>query len=110
LLVDTGMRRAELAGMTVGDVDLRMRMVSVVGKGDRKRQPAIGHKTAQAIDRYLRARLHHAQAWRDDLWLGLAGPLAKDGNGIAPLPPPQASERADANRRRLNARTPTAGV
>jgi site-specific recombinase XerD len=37
LLVDTGMRRAECVGMTVGDVDVDQRIVWVVGKGRRPR-------------------------------------------------------------------------
>ena len=54
LLVDTGMRRAECAGMTLDDVDLDQRIVWVLGKGRRPRALSIGRKTAQALDRYLR--------------------------------------------------------
>src|ERR687896_2470574 len=56
LLVDTGMRRAECAGMTLDDVDLDQRIVWVLGKGRRPRALPIGRKTAQAVDRYLRVR------------------------------------------------------
>jgi site-specific recombinase XerD len=42
LLVDTGMRRAECAGMTVDDVDLDQRIVWVLGKGRRPRALPIG--------------------------------------------------------------------
>jgi integrase/recombinase XerC len=56
LLVDTGMRRAECAGMSLDDVDLDQRIVWVLGKGRRPRALPIGRKTAQALDRYLRAR------------------------------------------------------
>src|SRR5919107_74211 len=56
LLVDTGMRRAECVGMTLEDVDLDQRIVWVLGKGRRPRALPIGRKTAQALDRYLRAR------------------------------------------------------
>jgi integrase len=38
LLVDTGMRRAECAGMTLDDVDLDQRIVWVLGKGRRPRR------------------------------------------------------------------------
>jgi integrase len=51
LLVDTGMRRAECAGMTLDDVDLDQRIVWVLGKGRRPRALPIGRKTAQALDR-----------------------------------------------------------
>jgi site-specific recombinase XerC len=59
LLVDTGMRRAECAGMTLDDVDLDQRIVWVLGKGRRPRALPIGGKTAQALDRYLRTREGH---------------------------------------------------
>jgi len=48
LLVDTGMRRAECAGMTLDDVDLDQRIVWVLGKGRRPRALPVGRKTAQA--------------------------------------------------------------
>jgi integrase len=44
LLVDTGMRRAECAGMTLEDVDLDQRIVWVLGKGRRPRALPIGRK------------------------------------------------------------------
>jgi integrase/recombinase XerC len=47
LLVDTGMRRAEYAGMTLDDVDLDQRIVWVLGKGRRPRALPIGRKTAK---------------------------------------------------------------
>jgi site-specific recombinase XerD len=81
LLFDSGIRRAELAGLGVADVDLRLKVVTVTGKGNRRRDPAFGHRTAQALDRYLRARAKHREAWRPELWLGLAGPMTD--NGIA---------------------------
>ena len=56
LLVDTGMRRAECAGMSLDDVDLDQRIVWVLGKGRRPRALPIGRKTAQALDRYVRVR------------------------------------------------------
>ncbi len=59
LLVDTGMRRAECVGMTLDDVALDQRIVWVLGKGRRPRALPIGRKTAQALDRYLRARDGH---------------------------------------------------
>lgn len=56
ILLDTGIRRAELEGMHVDDVDLSERMVTVTGKGSRTRTIRFGLKTAQALDRYLRMR------------------------------------------------------
>ena len=40
------------------------------GKGGKDRIVKIGRQTALNLDRYLRARARHAQAWRPQLWLG----------------------------------------
>jgi site-specific recombinase XerD len=79
LLVDTGMRRAECAGMTLDDVDLDQRIVWVLGKGRRPRALPIGRKTAQALDRYLRAREGHRLAHLPHLWVGRNGPMTPSG-------------------------------
>lgn len=79
LFLDTGMRRAELAGLRVEDVDLRLKLATVLGKGGRRRECPFGHRTAQALDRYLRARVRHPMAWSERLWIGLAGALTDDG-------------------------------
>ena len=44
----------------------------VRGKGGMDRIVKIGHQAARSLDRYLRARSRHAQAWRPQLWLGPA--------------------------------------
>lgn len=80
LLADTGIRRGELAGLKTDDVDLRGRLVHVLGKGRRPRVVPFGTVTAQALDRYLRARRGHRLAGRPELWLGVAGPMT--GNGL----------------------------
>ena len=79
LLVDTGMRRAECAGMTLDDVDLDQRIVWVLGKGRRPRSPPIGRKTAQALDRYLRVRDEHRLSHLPHLWVGRNGPMTPSG-------------------------------
>lgn len=56
LLLDTGLRRAELAGVRVEDLDLDRQLLEVVGKGGRTRTVAFGRKAARDIDRYLRLR------------------------------------------------------
>jgi site-specific recombinase XerD len=81
LFLDTGIRRAELAGLAVADVDIRLKIATVLGKGGRHRDCAFGHRTAQALDRYLRARDRHPRAWESALWIGQVGPLTD--NGIA---------------------------
>jgi site-specific recombinase XerD len=79
LLIDTGMRRSEIAGLRLGDVDLDENMVIVMGKGRRPRACEIGHKTAQALDRYLRVRSTQREAQREELWLGREGAMTNSG-------------------------------
>jgi site-specific recombinase XerD len=79
LLLDTGMRRAELAGLKVEDVDLDQQVAIVMGKGRRPRACPFGSRTAQALDRYLRLRLAHPHAQRPELWLAPRGALTDSG-------------------------------
>jgi integrase/recombinase XerD len=73
----TGIRLSELAGLRHdpgdprgSDVDLWQREITVRGKGGKPRIVRIGHRVALSLDRYLRARSRHPQAWRPQLWLG----------------------------------------
>ena len=79
LLLDTGMRRGELAGLKVDDVDFDNDVVIVMGKGRRPRACPYGNKTAKALDRYLRARKRHSAAGLANLWLGAKGALTDNG-------------------------------
>lgn len=83
LFLDTGARRAELAGLQVQDVDWTLNMVAVAGKGGRIRACAFGRKTTQALDRYLRARARHRDADSIWLWLGHAEAMSRDGTGLS---------------------------
>jgi site-specific recombinase XerD len=75
LLLDTGMRRAELVGLKIGDVDLDQDVALVMGKGSRPRACPFGVRTAKALRRYLRVRTTHTHADRAELWLGKRGAL-----------------------------------
>jgi site-specific recombinase XerD len=79
LLLDTGMRRGELAGLKVADIDFEQDVAYVMGKGRRPRACPFGSSTARALDRYLRARERHPQALQAPLWLGLKGPMTDNG-------------------------------
>jgi site-specific recombinase XerD len=80
LFLDSGMRRSEMRGLKVGDVDLESNVANVIGKGSRRRSAPFGHRTGQALDRYLRTRTRHRLAERfDDLWLGERGPITDSG-------------------------------
>ena len=88
VLTATGIRAGELAGIRYGprdarrsDLDLWQRQMTVRGKGGRPRVVRIGHEAARALDRYIRVRARHAQAWRQQLWLGTGnrGPMTANG-------------------------------
>lgn len=69
LFMDAGLRRDELASLKTGDIDLDFREVRVLGKGRRPRTVPFGHRTALALDRYLKVRKQHRMAHLDWLWL-----------------------------------------
>jgi site-specific recombinase XerD len=80
LLIDTGIRRSECAGLELEDVDLNENVARVVGKGSRVRYVPFGRKTALILDRYLRMRLKHRSVGLPAFWLGHgAGGMTPDG-------------------------------
>ena len=81
LFLDTGARLAEVAGLHVTDIDFDHNIAIVMGKGSRPRAVPFGKRTAKALDRYLRARAHHANAADEWLWLGKQGRLTATGIG-----------------------------
>jgi site-specific recombinase XerD len=79
VFIDTGARLAEIANLTVNDIDLDLKVLIVLGKGGRYRSVPFGNNTAQALDRYLRLRRRHRLAEVSELWLGKQGPLTRSG-------------------------------
>ena len=79
LFADTGVRLGEMAGLTVGDVDLNLAVAIVKGKGSRFRTVPYGDKTREALDRYRRHRARHEYVNLDSWWLGRKGPLTDSG-------------------------------
>jgi integrase/recombinase XerD len=84
----TGIRLSELAGIRChphdparSDLDLHAREIRITGKAGKPRTVRIGHQAARSLDRYLRVRARHLQAWRPQLWLGVnnRGPLTATG-------------------------------
>ncbi len=69
LFMDTGIRRAEMAGIRLDDLDLEMREVKVHGKGRRDRVVSYGRKTAVVLDKYLRIRGKQKLKDNPGLWL-----------------------------------------
>jgi site-specific recombinase XerD len=78
-LLDTGARRAEVAGLRLVDLDFDLDVALVLGKGRRERALPFGRKTAVALDRYLRVRARHKDADASWLWLGQRGQLTARG-------------------------------
>ncbi len=86
VFMDTGARRAEIAGLRFdpqddanNDIDLDQGILRVMGKGGRERVLPIGNKAVKALDRYLRKRSQHPQPSLPWLWLGHKGRLADSG-------------------------------
>lgn len=79
LLLDTGIRLAELTGLSVDEVDFDDEVVVVLGKGRRPRAVPFGPKTAKALDRYLRVRARHPRSDHPSLFLGPQGKLTDSG-------------------------------
>jgi site-specific recombinase XerD len=80
LFLDSGIRRGEMVGLRVDDIDLDRGAARVTGKGERTRLVGFGTATAKALDRYLRQRARHPAAdTTDALWLGHKGALQYGG-------------------------------
>lgn len=86
VMLDTGVRRAEVAGMELDDLSWDPEEIRVRGKGpggEKPRDVPFGARTSQALDRYLRLRARHRLARLPSLWLGGKGQLT--GSGIAQM-------------------------
>jgi site-specific recombinase XerD len=81
LMLDTGLRRFEVAAMTVAEIKMQLdtHLISVVGKGSYPKTVYFGDRTARDIDRYLRVRVLHPRAALPALWLAQKGALTGDG-------------------------------
>lgn len=79
LFMDCGARRSEIANLRVEDVDFDLNVVLVMGKGARARACPFGRRTAQALDRYIRARSRRRDAESSALWLGHGGAMTDSG-------------------------------
>jgi integrase/recombinase XerC len=82
LLLDTGVRLAEVTTVELADLDMRRQELTVLGKGRRARTVRFGSFTARAVDRYLRIRARHRRADFGALWLAERGG-AMTSSGIA---------------------------
>lgn len=79
VFVDTGARLSEIADLTVGNVDLDRQQLVTLTKGQHLQVKYFGAKTAQALDRYERARRRHRLAQVEWWWLATKGRLTASG-------------------------------
>ena len=79
LLIDTGLRLNELAGLSVADINFDLNVAIVLGKGRKVRSVPFGRVTATAIDRYLRQRARHQFSSEPWLWVSSRGRLTDSG-------------------------------
>ena len=77
--IGSGIRLAELTGLTADALDLNLATIDVLGKGGRHRTAHVGAKAARALDRYSRVRSRHAHADSPALWLGERGAMTVSG-------------------------------
>jgi integrase len=80
LLWATGLRRSELANLTLNDVDLDLGLLVVrTSKTGKARRVPFDARATQALLRYLTRRKSYPGAQHTDaLWIGKAGPLSSD--------------------------------
>jgi len=80
LLWDTGIRRAEIGGLLLEDVDDEHDVLGVIGKGRRPRAVPFGQKAGKALMMYVsKARVGHPDAASQWVWLGRKGRLTDTG-------------------------------
>jgi len=97
VLLDTGIRLAECAGLRVegedpkrndedaGDVDWDQQVLHILAKGRRPRAAPFGNKTAVALDLYIRERAKIAPRGERALWLGVLRKDVLTPSGIAQM-------------------------
>ena len=83
LLLDTGLRRTELAALQLDELDLDLYTAYVAGHARVPRAAPFDRPAARALHRYLAARGVHRWAHLPDLWLGRRGRLTDRGVDLA---------------------------
>jgi integrase/recombinase XerC len=73
LLYSSGLRLAELVGLDLASVDLRDRVVHVLGKGSKARIVPVGRAAAQALREWLKERPALARQQQTALFVGRNG-------------------------------------
>ncbi len=78
LLYSSGLRRAELVSLDLGDVRAADALVRVTGKGSRTREVPVGRQALLALDAWLQVRPLMAKPGCDALFVGVRGDRISD--------------------------------
>jgi integrase/recombinase XerC len=73
LFYSSGLRLAELVGLNLADLDLKDRMVDVMGKGRKGRRVPVGSIAAEVLTKWLRERAAVAKPEETALFVGRGG-------------------------------------
>ncbi|HUN70737.1 MAG TPA: tyrosine-type recombinase/integrase [Steroidobacteraceae bacterium] len=73
LLYSSGLRLAEIVGLDMGAVDLRDRVVHVLGKGEKMRVVPVGRMALKAIGEWMAERAGAVRAGEQALFVGRSG-------------------------------------
>lgn len=73
LFYSSGLRLAELTTLDLGQLDLRDRIVRVLGKGNKERAVPVGRMAAEALERWLRQRAAWAGSAEQALFVTRGG-------------------------------------
>ena len=73
LLYSSGLRLAEIVGLSVDDLDQHMHLVRVLGKGAKQRDVPVGQKALVALSRWLAVRHEMANADENALFVSRRG-------------------------------------
>jgi site-specific recombinase XerD len=78
-LLDTGLRKSELANIMVEDVNLSEQTLFIrQRKGGRSAYVPIGVKAARELDKYIRTRARHRHGGLPDLWICRRGKFGSE--------------------------------
>jgi site-specific recombinase XerC len=80
LLLDTGARLSEIAGLSLDDVDMDAQQITVLGKGRKHRSIGFVKPTKMDLQRYIMQRRQHEHADDQAMFLGRRGRFK--GSGI----------------------------
>jgi integrase/recombinase XerC len=73
LLYSSGLRLAEIVGLDLAHLDMRDRMVDVLGKGRKARRVPVGRVAIRALEQWLAERAGRARADEQALFVGRSG-------------------------------------